>query len=101
MKEKEKIKKLIKEYKAYAEKNGFFLNPNREIVETIIKGLLENEKKFQKRYCPCRRPTGNKKEDEKIICPCIWHKKEIEEKGHCLCGLFVKSPHFQKYEKNK
>ncbi len=86
----EKIEKLIKEYKKYASENGFRLNPNREVVERVIKGLLEREKKFGKRYCPCRQISGNEEKDAKKTCPCFWHRLEIERNDHCLCGLFVK-----------
>jgi len=86
----EEIEKIIQGYQEYAEKNGFKLNPDREAVERLIKGLLANEKKYGDRYCPCRRITGNKEEDKPKICPCIWHKEEIERDGHCFCGLFVK-----------
>ena len=86
----EKIEKLIEEYQEYAKQNGFRLNPKREIVERVIKGLFENEKKYGARYCPCRRVTGNSEEDKKIICPCVYHRGEIEKLGHCLCGLFVR-----------
>lgn len=88
---KDKIGKLVKEYEEYAQKNGFKLNPNKKVVEGVIKGLLEREKKFGFRYCPCRRATGNKEEDSKIICPCSYHRQEIERDGHCLCGLFFKA----------
>lgn len=88
----EKIEEIIQEYEKYAKENGFELNPDRKIVENIVKALIEREKKFGKRYCPCRRITGNKEEDKKIICPCIYHKEEIEKEGHCHCNLFVKSP---------
>lgn len=84
-----KIGSLIEKYKEYAKQNGFSLNPNREVVERIIRGLLENEKKYGKRFCPCRRVTGNQ-EDRLKICPCVWHRQEIEKNGHCLCGLLVK-----------
>jgi ferredoxin-thioredoxin reductase catalytic subunit len=84
------ISRIIQEYQKYAQKQGFKLNPNQKIRERIIKGLLEREKKFGQRYCPCRKITGNKKEDEKIICPCSFHLQEIKEKGHCLCFLFLK-----------
>jgi len=86
----EKIEELIKDYSGYAQKNGFQLNPNEETVKRIIRGLLENEKKYGKKYCPCRRITGNQEEDSKNICPCNYHLKEIEKDGHCICGLFVK-----------
>ncbi len=84
------MEEIIKNYHEYAEKNGFKLNPNREVVERLVKGMLENEKKHGARYCPCRRITGNPEEDKPKICPCQWHREEIERDGHCLCGLFVK-----------
>jgi len=86
----EEVKKLIQEYEEYAEKNGFKLNPNRKAVEGLVQRLLENEKKYGARYCPCRRITGNPEEDNPKICPCKWHREEIERDGHCHCGLFVK-----------
>ena len=89
-KKPEDIEEIIKNYQEYAEKNGFKLNPNREVVGRLIKGMLENEKRFGERYCPCRRITGNKEEDKGKICPCHWHQEEIERDGHCVCGLFVK-----------
>ncbi len=87
---REKIEELIKWYVDYAKENGFNLNPNKEIVERIIRGLLENEKKYGKKYCPCRRVTGNQEEDSKKICPCYYHRDEIKKDGHCFCGLFTK-----------
>ena len=86
----EKIGGLIKDYSIYARKNGFQLNTNEETVKRIIQGLLANEKKYGKKYCPCRRITGNQEEDSKNICPCSYHLKEIEKNGHCICGLFVR-----------
>jgi len=84
------IEELIKEYEDYAKENGLVLNPNKEVVKRLVRGLLENEKKYGERYCPCRRISGDKEEDKAKICPCQWHKEEIEKQGHCLCGLFVK-----------
>lgn len=86
----EEIEKIIQGYQEYAEKNGLKLNPDREAVERLIKGLLANEEKYGARYCPCRRITGNKEEDRPKICPCKWQREEIERDGHCFCGLFVK-----------
>jgi len=87
----ENIEEIIKNYQTYAEENGFKLNPDRETVERLLKGLLANEKKYGARYCPCRRVSGNREEDKPKICPCQWHKEEIERDGHCFCGLFVKN----------
>ena len=85
-----KIEELIKQYEEYAQKNGFRLNPGKGIVERLVKGLLENEKKYGARYCPCRRIAANKEEDRPKICPCQFMRNEIEEQGHCLCGLFFR-----------
>jgi len=85
-----KTNKLIEECGEYAEKQGFSLNPDKRVVEILVKGLLEKEEKFGARFCPCRKITGSQEEDKKIICPCAYHRQEIKEQGRCLCGLFVK-----------
>jgi len=87
---KKEFEQLLKQYKDYAKDNGFRLNPNQKVVNFLIKSLLEKEKKYGKRYCPCRRIKKSQKENEKIVCPCIYHKEEIEKDGHCHCFLFVK-----------
>ena len=84
---KEELRKISEDY---AKSQGFKLNPNEQIVNAILDGLLKNEKEHGFRYCPCRIVTGNKEEDKKKICPCFWHKDEIKEMGHCHCNLFVK-----------
>jgi len=83
-------KELIKESEQYAKKAGINLNPNKKIVEGIIKGLLKNKKEKGELYCPCRIVSGNKEKDKEIICPCVFHRGEIELQGHCHCNLFVK-----------
>lgn len=85
-----KIEEIIKNYEDYAQKNGFRLNQDRKVTEKLVAGLLANERRYGARYCPCRRVTGNKGEDQPKICPCQWHREEIERDGHCFCGLFVK-----------
>lgn len=81
---------LINEYEEYAKNNGFKLNQEKEIVDRIVKSLLDREKSLGARYCPCRKVSGDKEEDKKIICPCIYHKEEIDKDGRCHCNLFVK-----------
>lgn len=87
---KEKIEILRRKYQSYAQKNGFRLNPNKEIVDRLFMALLERQEKYGKEYCPCRRVSNNPEKNKKIICPCVYHKKEIQEQGHCHCFLFVK-----------
>lgn len=74
----------------YAKSQGFRLNPDKKIVDAILKGLLKNQKEKKFRYCPCRILSGNLKEDAKKICPCAYHKDEIKKDGHCLCNLFLR-----------
>lgn len=94
-------KKLLEYSKKYAKSQGLKLNPDKKIVNRIIKGLLFNEKKHGKRFCPCRVVTGIPEQDEKIICPCVFHKAEIKKQGHCLCKLFVSKDYFEKHKKDK
>jgi ferredoxin-thioredoxin reductase catalytic chain len=72
----------------YAEKAGFRLNPDQKVVEMVIQGLVRNEGRYGFRYCPCRIVTKDKENDRKIICPCAYHKDEIEALGYCHCLLF-------------
>ena len=88
--ENDEIEQIIKESTEYAKKNGLRLNPNKEIVERLAKGLLKNEKEYGARYCPCRRIIGNIEEDKDKICPCEQSHEEIKKNGQCLCGLFLK-----------
>ena len=86
----EEADKVILGYGEYAKSQGFRLNPDRKVVELVVRGLLENGKRHGARYCPCRVVTGDKRKDRLIICPCAYHKDEIAEMGHCHCNLFVK-----------
>jgi ferredoxin-thioredoxin reductase catalytic subunit len=73
---------------AYADSKNLKLNPNEKAVEGIIRGLLRNKKFNGDIYCPCRKVIGDKEEDKKIVCPCIYHLQEIKEMNHCKCTLF-------------
>jgi ferredoxin-thioredoxin reductase catalytic chain len=74
----------------YANKKGFILNPNEEMLHLVIEGLSRNKVEHGKQYCPCRIISGNEEEDRKIVCPCIYHEDEIETDGICHCSLFFK-----------
>lgn len=75
----------------YADKKGYILNPNEEMLHLVIEGLTKNRNELGRQYCPCRIVTGNKEEDKSIICPCVYHEEEIETTGSCHCGLFFKN----------
>ena len=86
----ENINDMLKNAEKYAQENNFKLNPNKTIIENILKGLLKKKKEKGEFYCPCRILKQDKKQDEEIICPCVFHKDEIAKDGHCTCLLFVK-----------
>lgn len=67
-------------------------NPDASVVERIIDGLEARERKTGMRLCPCRLARGDPAEDQKIVCPCVYHLEEVERDGHCHCWLFVKRP---------
>jgi ferredoxin-thioredoxin reductase catalytic subunit len=91
MADKETVKKKMYEWTArYAEKKGLRLNPDEEMLDLVIEGLANNEIRHGKHYCPCRILSGDKDEDRKIVCPCIYHMDEIENDGNCHCELFFR-----------
>ena len=88
---KELKQKMYEWTEKYANKVGYRLNPDREALDYVLDGLAIKLEKFGRRYCPCRIVTGNEDEDRKIVCPCIYHKKEVERDGNCHCELFFKA----------
>lgn len=76
--------------KDYAQKNGLFLNPDYDLVVVAIKGLAQNKREYGIQYCGCRQVTGDSKKDADLICPCIHRTLDIQKRGSCKCGLFVK-----------
>ena len=76
---------------AFCRGNEFELNPDQVHVSAVIDGVIENEKRFGLKYCPCRIRTGDPGKDLELICPCnftIQDKYKVQ--GECWCGLFTK-----------
>ena len=73
----------------YAQSQGFQLNKDKKMVLEILAGLLENERRYGHRSCPCRLASGVREEDRDIICPCVYSRPDIAEYGSCFCGLYV------------
>jgi len=84
--------KLIKIWKKFAGNNEkIILNPDQKWVAKITDGVIENQKKYGLKYCPCRIISGRKEEDEKLLCPCNFFIQDTwKNKGECWCGLFKK-----------
>ena len=84
-------KELIKIWKDFCAGKYFTLNPDKEHVTMISKGVLINEEKFGLKLCPCRLRDGSKERDMELICPCNFFKQDVwREQKRCWCGLFVK-----------
>lgn len=84
------IAAIRKRLERYVTDKPFRFNPDAGMVDSIIAGIADRKRQHGREYCPCRRVTGNKEEDRKIICPCVYHLGELEADGHCHCNLFVK-----------
>ena len=72
-----------------AERKGWQLNPERELVLELAEGLLKNKDRYGYASCPCRPATGDVKKDRAIVCPCVYAEGDIKEYGRCFCGLYV------------
>ncbi|AEE15228.1 rubredoxin [Thermodesulfobium narugense DSM 14796] len=81
--------KLFEILTKYAHSKGQELNNNLEHTMSIIRGILENERRNGYRGCPCRLNSGDREKDKDIICPCAYKDKDVEEYGSCYCGLYV------------
>ncbi len=83
------VEKLYDILDKFARTRGWELNSDKESVLFILEGLLENEKRYGYRACPCRLHWGDREKDKDVICPCLYSSLDIEEFGSCFCTLYV------------
>jgi ferredoxin-thioredoxin reductase catalytic chain len=84
---------FLRAIEKFAEKNEFQVNPDREKVDMLLKGIFENERNHGLKYCPCRLISKDFEEDLKLVCPCNFRIHETykgKEDGECWCGLFIR-----------
>jgi ferredoxin-thioredoxin reductase catalytic chain len=77
----------------FAAGQEFQVNPDREKVDLLVKGIFENERNHGLKYCPCRLRCKDWDEDLRIVCPCNFTIHESYKgvpDGECWCGLFVR-----------
>lgn len=68
------------------------INPDKEWVTRLAKGVLNNQARKGLKFCPCRMTLDDKEKDLKLICPCNFIlQKTWKEKGECWCKLFLKA----------
>jgi len=75
--------------KAHAANQGLEMNPDWDVVEPLLEGLLANGERYGLRTCPCRLALGDKEKDRDIACPCLYARADVDEYGACYCWLFV------------
>ncbi|MDW7679514.1 MAG: ferredoxin-thioredoxin reductase catalytic domain-containing protein [bacterium] len=83
------VEKYYQALKKFAPTQGLTLNPDWEIVQPLLEGLLANGERYGLRTCRCRPASGEKEKDRDIVCPCVYAKPDIEEFGACYCWLYV------------
>ena len=85
----EEIDKLYVHLDKDAKQGGYNLNPDKEFVRGLAKGLLVNERRYGYQACPCRLAADDKFQDLDIICPCYYRDADVTEFGACYCALYV------------
>jgi len=75
------------------EPQGYFFNPNEDLVTELLEALLVNRERYGYMACPCRLASGVREKDRDIMCPCVYRPADVAEYGSCYCGLYV-SPAF-------
>ncbi len=83
------VKDLYAFLKQTQEKQGYYFNPDQEMVEQLLESLLTNKKRYGYMACPCRLASGNYELDKDILCPCVYREADVKEYGSCFCGLYV------------
>jgi ferredoxin-thioredoxin reductase catalytic subunit len=78
-----------------ATNRGYYLNPDSQFSEDLLKGLMQNEDRYGYPSCPNRLASGKLEFDRDIICPCDYLDPDIREYGHCYCALYVSKDAFE------
>jgi ferredoxin-thioredoxin reductase catalytic chain len=81
--------KLYETLKNIQEPKGYFFNKDKERTFELLEGLLINRKRYGYMACPCRLASADRKNDEDIICPCVYREPDVKEYGSCYCNLYV------------
>jgi len=73
-----------------AKTHGYYVTPDKEILQDLLEGLQKNEERYGYPSCPCRLASGKIEYDRDIICPCDYRDPDIEKYGFCYCALYVR-----------
>ena len=82
-------KALYEQLRKIQEPKGYFFNKDLDRVFDLLGGLLINKERYGYMCCPCRLGSGNREQDQDIICPCVYRTPDVTEYGSCYCNLYV------------
>ncbi|MFX0173848.1 MAG: ferredoxin-thioredoxin reductase catalytic domain-containing protein [Candidatus Hodarchaeota archaeon] len=95
------MNKLFTEVQDYvkrmSQRNNWKLTSDQEALNDLIDGLSQNFKRYGYYNCPCRDSQDDRTLDRDIICPCLYAKPDIEQYGHCYCGLYFKQEYTESH----
>ena len=80
---------LYDQLKEPQEKQGYYFNPDKDLVLSLLSGVLINKERYGYGSCPCRLATRDKKRDQTIICPCKYRDEDVARYGRCYCMLYT------------
>ncbi len=83
-------------FKRVADKKGWKVCPDKELLLSFAEGLVKNKERFGMPLCPCRLSTGKKEVDKLIICPCVYAQEDIDNYHRCYCGLYLSQAYQEK-----
>ncbi len=72
-----------------ADRNGWSVQPDKAFLKTVLDGLVKTRETYGYYLCPCREGWNDRVKDRDITCPCEYASEDIDEFGHCYCGLFL------------
>ncbi|MFX0050119.1 MAG: ferredoxin-thioredoxin reductase catalytic domain-containing protein [Candidatus Hodarchaeota archaeon] len=84
--------------KRVSQRNNWKLTSDQETLNDLIDGLRQNFNRYGYYNCPCRDSQNDRKLDRDIICPCLYAKPDIEQYGHCYCGLYFEQEYLGSHQ---
>ncbi len=81
--------KLFDMLRKVQEPKGYYFNKDRQRVLELLEALLTNKGRYGYMSCPCRLASGDRVNDQDIVCPCVYREADVKEFGSCYCNLYV------------
>ena len=83
------VEKLYEALRKVQEPKGYYFNKDKKRVFELLGALLVNKDRYGYMSCPCRLASGNRNNDQDILCPCIYREPDVAAFGSCYCNLYV------------